>query len=148
MVSDAKVAILMVRRDELGRMTVVDGNGKERAAGTPEELLAAVNGVLDDPEIPEAEQVANLEHAAEKIVGQAFATFLPEVAKPLAEPLVRDLVGVVRNVYDTHAERRRERQSKPPRPPSHVRQAERRAARMRASKMRLGASVKRKEGAA
>lgn len=137
-----KVAILMVRRDELGRMAVVDGNGKERSASTPEELLAAVNGVLDDPDVPETEQVANLEQAAEKIVGQAFATFLPEIAKPLAEPLVRDLIGVVRKVYDAPDDRARQRE---PRKPSHLRQADRRASRMRASKMRLGSGVKRKE---
>lgn len=140
-----KVAILMVRRDEIGRMFVVDANGKERPASNPDELLSAVNGVLDDPDVPEAEQVANLEHAAEQVIAQAAAAFLPEIARPLAGPLVRDLVGAVRTMYESPE---RGRKTPMERVPSHLREAKRRSTRIHASRMRLGAGVKRKGDAA
>lgn len=145
--SDPKVAILMVRRDDAGRLFVVDGNGKERESSTPEELAAAVNAVLDDPDLPDTEQVANLEHAAERMAVQAAASFLPDVAKPLAEPLVRDLVNAVRKIYEMPSKRQK-RGERVGRVPTHERDARRRASRIRSSRMRLGASVKRKGDAA
>lgn len=147
MTTDPKVAILMVRRDEAGSLFVVDGNGKERAASSPDELAAAVTAVLDDPELPEAEQIASLEQAAERIAAQAAAAFLPNVAKPLAEPLVRDLIGAVRKMYEMPTERAK-RKERPGRVPTTERDARRRAQRIRSSRMRLGSSIKRKGDAA
>lgn len=148
-VIDPKVAILMVRRDESGSLFVVDANGKERSAETPQELSEAVHGVLDDPELPEAEQIGSLENAAEKIVAQAAATLLPEVAKPLAGPLVRDIVGAVRSMYaPTEAGEPGEAEGRKSRPPTDVRAARRRSTRIRSSRMRLGGTVKRKGNAA
>lgn len=143
--SEARVAILMVRRDELGNMFVVDGNGKERAASTDEEMRAAVEAVLDDPSIPETEQVANLEHAAEKILVQAAASFLPEVARPLAEPLVRDVAAAMRKVYEFPETRKAQRAV---REPAHMRAAKARANRIRSSNLRLGGAIKRRGDAA
>lgn len=139
--SESRVAILMVRRDELGRMFVVDGTGKERAASTDAQMRAAVEAVLDDPSIPEAEQLGNLEYAAEKIIIQATASFLPEVARPLAGPLVRDVAAAMRKVYEFPETRKAQRAV---REPEHERAARARSNRIRSSKLRLGGSIKRK----
>lgn len=143
--SEARVAILMVRRDEFGRMFVVDGNGKERTASTDAEMRAAVEAVLDDPSVPEAEQLGHLEHAAEKIIVQATASFLPEVARPLAEPLVRDVAAAMRKFYEFPETRKAQRAV---REPAHERAAFARTSRIRSSKLRLGGSVKRRGDAA
>jgi hypothetical protein len=135
----------MVRRDELGRMFVVDGNGHERVASTDGEMRTAVEAVLDDPSIPQAEQLGNLEYAAEKILVEATAAFLPEVARPLAAPLVRDVASAMRKLYEFPENRAAQRAM---REPTHERAARARTHRIRSSKLRLGGSIKRRGDAA
>lgn len=139
--SAERVAILMVRRDEQGNMFVVDGNGKERTATTDVELRAAVDSVLEDPSVPNTEQVGALEHAAERILVQATASFLPSVARPLAEPLVRDVAQVMRKFYEFPENRKAARAAREP----ERRSARARASRMRSSRLRLGNAIKRRE---
>jgi len=139
--SEPRVAILMVRRDESGNLFVVDGNGKERTASTDTELRSAIDAVLEDPSIPDTEQVGNLEQTAERILIQATASFLPNVARPLAGPLVRDVTQVMRKFYEFPETKKEERAA---RPPAHERSARARSHRIRSSRMRLGGAVKRK----
>lgn len=143
--ADARAAIVMVRRDEAGNFRIVDAGGKEHGASTAVELRAVIDAVLDDPSVPQVEQVAHLETMAEQILIQATASLLPQVAKPLAGPLVRD-AALVWNKFATFTEGRRAQ--KGAREPLHERSARRRASRIRSSKVRLGESVKRKGTAA
>jgi hypothetical protein len=143
--NESRVAILMVRRDETGQMFVVDGTGKERSASTDEEMRTAVEAVLDDPSMPDAEQLGNLEYAAEKILIQATASFLPDVARPLAGPLVRDVAAAMRKIYEFPEIRKAQRSV---REPDHERAARARTHRIRSSKLRLGGSIKRRGNAA
>lgn len=96
--SVAKTAIVMVRRDESGQMHVIDGRGNDQIVDSDADLRQAIEGILDDPNMPQAEQVANVEYAAEQILVQTAASLLPEIARPLAAPLVRDAAQMLRKV--------------------------------------------------
>jgi hypothetical protein len=135
-VSDPRAAIFMVSRDEHGQLHVVDGRGQTRAISTDADLRRAIEDVLDDPETPPVEQVAQLEHAAEQVLVQAAASFLPEVARPLAGPLVRDVGKILRAAAELPQRRRAQPASA--QEPSSQRLERARAARMRNSGRRTG----------
>lgn len=145
MVTDPRAAIVMIRRDETGRIVLVDSAGKERTATEDRDLRLAIDAILDDPDIPQVEQVAHLEHAAEQVIVQATAHLLPEVARPLAGPLVRDMAAAIRKAGSDLSQRRAQTAA---REPIDQRKARARANRIRRSRHRLGGSVKRKGDAA
>ncbi|MDP3910845.1 MAG: hypothetical protein Q8Q14_10695 [Gemmatimonadales bacterium] len=129
-----KTAIIMVRRDEAGQLHVVDGRGADQVVATDADLRKAIDGILDDPNMPQAEQVANVEYAAEQIFVQTAASLLPEVARPLAAPLVRDAAQILRKVaagLPTKIQRT-------PSEPTHTRKARARSARLRNFRQRTG----------
>lgn len=135
-----RAAILLVRRDASGQLTFVDASGKAHVAVADADLRRVLDAVLDDPEIPQVEQVARLEQTAEEILVQTTASLLPDVAKPLAGPLVRDIGALLRKattVPRTILEQ-----------PAHQREARARSARMENSQRRIVTSGRRRGSAA
>lgn len=128
-----RAAIFMVRRDETGQLHVIDGRGEDRIVASDAHLREILEAVLDDPNMPQAEQVAQVEYAVEQVLVQAAAAFLPEVARPLAAPLVRDMSQILRKVATQIPTKIQRTVSEPVR----QRQARARASRIRASRQRV-----------
>lgn len=141
-----KAAIVMLTRGDDDILRVTDGNGTEHAIESDDQLHDVLDRILDDPDLPEPQKVERLQHAAEQIIAEGMGTFLPAVAKPLAAPLVRDLGTLVQRYRETAAARKAERASIRRNAPNRKDGA--RSARITKSKVRLGANVKRRRGAA
>jgi hypothetical protein len=146
--TDIRAAIVMISRTD-GKLRLTDGSGREHAIDSDQDLRDTINRILDDPEIPQVEQVARLETAAEHIITNATATLLPETVKSLAGPLVRDLIAGVRHMAQASAERRSQRTAStpPPNPPPETKERAR-ANRRAKSQFRIGTTVKRRGNAA
>ena len=141
-----KAAIVMISRGEDDKLSVTDGAGTEHEITDDAQLRRTLDGILDDPNLPQPEQVARLEQAAEQIVTQAAASLLPQVAKPLAAPLVRDLATLLGRMKESAVQRKAARDAA--RPPAPKRADGARTARITKSRVRLGTNVKRRTGAA
>jgi hypothetical protein len=84
--SKPAAAVVLVTRSEDGMVTICDANGKSRACRTIGEYAAAVNAILDDPKLPELEDVHPHKAQVEEVVVAGVREAVPAFLKPFVRP--------------------------------------------------------------
>ena len=79
-------AVVMVTRSADGAVTICDANGKSRECRTIGDYAAVLNGILDDPKLPELEDVSPQKAQVEEVVVAGVKEAVPAFLKPFVRP--------------------------------------------------------------
>lgn len=93
-------AVVLVQRDEQGRVTIRDANGNVRPCQTADDYRAAIVGVLDDPRLPPLEDVPPAQVKVEEVVVEYARELAPVGLRPFVAPALGHLRKALEKVSD------------------------------------------------
>lgn len=102
-------AIVMIERDERGRLVFRDGNGTERRPDSDDELRAVIDDILADESIPQMHRVPGWQSNIEQMVKDLATGLAPSPTRPLVGEIFEQLLGIISVAVAPPAQTARER---------------------------------------
>lgn len=110
-------AVVLVTRNEDGSVTLCDANGKPRPCRSPEDYVRVLGQILDDPSLPQYEDVPPQKARVEEIVVEGVREAVPAFLRPFVRPGLHTMGSFLSQLSDARRSRRGRRRRKWTPPP-------------------------------